>query len=73
MSVANISCEYTRGYLVPSFHFVMSVDPIPESAIKKMQAAALKMIKKWLNLPRCFTTSALHHPNVIDIPSLSDI
>ena len=27
----------------------------------------------WLNLPRCFTTSALHHPNVIDIPSLSDL
>ena len=26
-----------------------------------------------VNLPRCFTTSALHHPNVIDIPSLSDL
>ena len=56
-----------------SFHFVMAANPIPESAIKKMQAAALKKIKQWLNLPRCFTTSALHHPNVIDIPSVSDL
>ena len=62
-----------KRYLVPSFHFVMAVDPIPETAIKKMQAVALRMIKRWLNLPRCFTTSALHHPNVIDIPSLSDL
>ena len=62
-----------KRYLVPSFHFVMAVDPIPETAIKKMQAVALRMIKRWLNLPRCFTTSALHHPNVINIPSLSDL
>ena len=54
---------------MPSFHFVMAVDPIPELAIKKMQAA-LK-IKWWLNLARCFITSALHHQNVINIPSLT--
>jgi hypothetical protein len=54
-----------KRYLVPSFHFAVAVDPIPETAIKKMQATALRMIKRWLNLPRCFTTSALHHPNVI--------
>ena len=51
----------------------MALDPIPELAIKKMQAAALKKIKKWLNLPRCFTTSAFRHPNVIDVSSLSDL
>lgn len=51
----------------------MVVDPIPELALKKAQAVALRKIKKWLNLPRCFTTSALHHPNVIDIPCLSDL
>ena len=62
-----------KRYLVPSFHFVLAVNPIPETAIKKMQAAAHRMIKRWLYLPRCFTTSALHHPNVIDIPSLSDL
>ena len=62
-----------KCYLVPSFHFVLAVDPIAETAIKKMQAAALRMIKRWLNFPRCFTTSALRHPNVIDIPSLSDL
>lgn len=31
------------------------------------------MIKQWLNLPRCFATTALHHPNVIDILSLSNL
>ena len=62
-----------KRYLVPSFQFILAVDPISERAIKKMQAASLKMIKRWLNLPRCFATSALHHPNVIDIPSLFDL
>ena len=62
-----------KHYLVPLFHFVLIMDLIPETAIKKMQAAALRMIKRWLDLPRCFTTSALHYPNVIDIPSISDL
>ena len=62
-----------KRYLVTSFHFVMAVDPIPDSSIKKMQAAALRKIKQWLNLPRCFTSSALHHQNVINIPALSDL
>ena len=62
-----------KHYLVTSFHFVMAVDPILDSAIKKMQAAALRKIKQWLNLSRCFTSYALHHPNVIDIPALSDL
>ena len=57
---------------MPSYHFALAVDPIPETAIKKIQATALR-IKRWLNFPRCFTASALHHPNVIDIPSLSDL
>ena len=35
-----------------------------------MQAATLKMIKRWLNLPRGFTTSALHHPNVQSLSNL---
>ena len=34
-----------------------------------MESLALRYIKSWLNLPRSFTTSALHHPDLIDIPS----
>ena len=37
-----------------------------------MEALATKKIKRWLCLPRCFTTAALHHPHVIDIPLLSE-
>ena len=62
-----------KRYLCPSFNFSMAVDSIPEAAIKKMQGVSLRKIKHWLNLPRCFTTSALHHPNIIDIPALSDL
>ena len=54
-----------KRYLCPSFNFTMAVDPIPEAAIEKMQGVSL-----WLNPARCFTTSALHHPNIFDMPAL---
>ena len=38
-----------------------------------MQAMTLRKIKSWLNLPRSFTASALHHPGLIDIPALSKL
>jgi len=56
---------------VPSFLFFFAVNPVTESTINKLQALALRKIKKWLNLPRSFTASALYHPGVIDIPELS--
>ena len=33
-----------KRYLVPSFHFALAVDPIPETSIKKMQATALRWL-----------------------------
>ena len=39
-----------RRFLVPSFHFVLAVDVIPESCIKKVQSQCTKRIKVWLGL-----------------------
>ena len=37
-------------------------------AIKKMQAASLRIINSWLELPRCVTTSTLHHLRTFSWP-----
>lgn len=62
-----------KWYLVPSFLFALSVDSLTDSVIKKMQAAALRKVKSWLNLSKSFAASALHHPNLIDIPELMEL
>ena len=55
MSVMSISCGYERVILCPP-HLVMAVDSIPESAIKKMQAATLQEDQAVAEL-----TKMLHH------------
>ena len=74
LDTAPIRGEYKlwifRCLLIPSFHFSLAVDAIPECALKKMEALATQKVKRWLGLPRCFSTAAIHHPHVIDIPSL---
>ena len=62
-----------KRYLTPSYMFAVAVAMIPDTAIRKMQAIALRQSKTWLNLPRLFTASALDHPGLIDIPTLSEL
>ena len=61
-----------RRFLIPSFHFVLSVDVIPDSSIKKVQSQCTKKIKGWLGLTRGVTNAVIHHPNVIDIPTIAE-
>jgi len=75
LDTCSVHGEYTiwiyKQYLLPSFLSFFAVNPVTESTIKKLQVLALRKIKKWLNLPRSFTASALYHPGAIDIPELS--
>ena len=76
MDAAPIRGEYKlwilRRFLIPSFHFVLSVDVTPHSSIKKVQSQCTRKIKSWLGLTRGITNAVLHHPNVIDIPTISE-
>ena len=59
-----------KNYLAPSLHFLLMVDVISESSVLKIQKKITKFIKKWLNLPRCCTLSAVFHPDVLNLPFL---
>ena len=59
-------------FLIPSFQFVLSVDAIPDSSIRKVQSQCARKIKSWLGLTRGVTNAVIHHPNVIDIPTISE-
>ena len=61
-----------RRFLIPSFHFTLAVDAVPVSSIRRAQSLCTRKIKTWLGLSRGTTTAVLHHPNVIDIPTLSE-
>ena len=56
-----------KNYLAPSLFFLLAVDAIPESTIKFLHSSATKLIKKWLNLPRCTTLAAIFHPEVLNL------
>ena len=57
-------------FLIPSFH--LAVDVIPDSSIKKAQSQCTRRIKSWLGLTKGVTNAVIHHPNVIDIPTISE-
>ena len=62
-----------KRYMVPSFHFHLAVNNITESTCNKMQATTMKKIKQWLDLTSSTTTTIIHHPNGIDIPSILEL
>ena len=45
---------------------------IPDSSIKKVQSQCTRKVKSWLGLTRRITNAVTHHPNVIDIPAISE-
>ena len=59
-------------FLIPSFHFILSIDVIPQSSINKAQSQCTRKIKHWLGLPRGVTNAVIYHPNVIDIPTITE-
>ena len=51
----------------------MMVNNISFTVIKKANALATKCIKSWLGLTRATSVAVLHHPNVLNIPSLASL
>ena len=73
---AKIRGEYKvwiyKRYLVHAMHYKLAVNMIKKSVIRKCNALATKLVKKWLGLTRSTTVAVLHHPSVLDIPFLDD-
>ena len=42
------------------------------NVIRKCNALATELVKKWLGLTRSTTVVVLHHPSILDIPLLED-
>ena len=61
-----------KRYLVPSIHYRLAVEGIKKTEIKKLNALATRLVKRWLGLTRSTTVTVLHHPSVLDIPYLED-
>ena len=60
-------------YLAPSIHFHLAVNVFAQTTLKKLEALATKMHRKWLNLPRNATRSRaiLYHPKVLNCPQVT--
>ena len=72
-SVENIKYGYTGDNLVPSLHYRFSVNGFNNVTTKKMNAKAMKLVKSWLGFARSATVVIIHHPAVLDIPSISEL
>ena len=59
-----------KCHLVSSLRFLLTVDHISLTPIKKIQTQATSFLKKWLNVPRCATIASLFHPELLKIPYL---
>ena len=58
-------------YLIPAIHFQLMVNNIQQTTIATLENRIMKLIKKWLKLPRNATRAIIHHPSVINLPTIS--
>ena len=59
-----------KRYMILSLHYDLAVNGISVSILKKLNSLATRYIKKWLDLT-CFTiVAAIHHPSVLNIPTI---
>ena len=59
-----------RRYLIPSLHYELSVNGTSVSVTRKLNSLATRYIKKWLGLSRSTIVAVIHHPSVLNIPTL---
>ena len=59
-----------RRYVIPPLHYDLAVNGISVSISKKLNSFATRYIKKWLGLTNSTTVAVIHHPSVLNIPTL---
>ena len=53
-----------------SLHYELSVNGISTSITKKLNSMATRFVKSWLGLCGSTTVAVIHHPSVLNIPTL---
>ena len=61
-----------RRYVIPSLHYELSVNGTTVSISRKLNLLATRYLKKWLGLCRSTTVAVIHHPAVLNIPTLEN-
>ena len=56
--------------MIPSLHYDLAVNGISVSISDKLNLLATKYMKKWLGLTCSTTIAVIHHPSVLNIPTL---
>ena len=59
-----------RRYVIHSLHYDLAVNGISVSISKKLNSLATRYIKKWLGLTCSTTVAVIHHPSVLNIPTI---
>ena len=59
-----------RRYVIPSLHYELSVNGASVSISRKLNSLSTRYVKKWLGLCRSTTVAVIHHPAVLNIPTL---
>ena len=61
-----------RIYVILFLHYELSVNGTTVSISKKLNSLATRYWKKWLGLFRSTTVAIIHHPAVLNIPTLEN-
>ena len=62
-----------QKYLMSPIRFILAIHDIVKTDLVRLTNQTNKILKQWAEFPRCASNSIFHHPNAVDIPSISDI
>jgi len=58
-------------YLLPSIRFLLTINTLTTTHLKKLDTLTAKYLKQWAGLPNCATNSIFHLKYSLNIPSIS--
>ena len=62
-----------RNYLLPAARFTLTVHSLSATSLNKLDSETHKYLKRWLGLPNCATTAAIHSSKFLDVKSISHL